>query len=450
MMHRLETIDQRTIADCIERFERAWRKDGPADLASVLPPLARNERLAPADVGLLRELIKVDLEYRWKQHADPIYQPEARLLDDYVARFPELGPLYNLPVDLIAEEFRVRHRWGDRPTVDDMLRRFPAHREELARKLADVKAELLGEGLSLPVRPLPGTQAPGRDEARKIAFDFDPRAPLTYADFLLERFLGAGGMGKVYRARQRSLDKPVAVKVLRKAYLRQPEAVERFLDEARLLARLRHPNIVGVHGLGRTRQRGYFIVMDLVDGLDLAQWLANSAQPLAIDRAVDWVADVARAIEHAHQQGVLHCDLKPANVLLAGNALPIVTDFGLARPLELERPAGGDLAGTLAFMAPEQIDEYWGPIGPRTDVYGLGALLYSLLAGRPPFVGGSFDELIVRRATHPEPAPITELRADVPPTVALICQRCLAPDPRQRYASAAEAAGALRAEYTGR
>jgi tRNA A-37 threonylcarbamoyl transferase component Bud32/DNA-directed RNA polymerase specialized sigma24 family protein len=227
---------------------------------------------------------------------------------------------------------------------------------------------------------------------------------LAYGDIVLLRQLGQGGMGKVYRATWRGSNVPVAVKLLRKPLRGHETAAARFREEAALLARLRHPGIVAVHGIGLLPDGGHFLVMDLVEGSDLAR----QAHP-PVGEALRWMAEAADAIAYAHRAGVVHCDLKPSNLLLGCDGQVLVCDFGLARSL-----AGDDTphGGTTDFMAPEQLDPE-GRISPRTDIYGLGAVLRALLPERSPEVDA-------------------------------LCRRCLAPDPEARYASAADLASALR------
>jgi eukaryotic-like serine/threonine-protein kinase len=233
---------------------------------------------------------------------------------------------------------------------------------------------------------------------------------LAYSDVLLHRQLGQGGMGKVYRATWRGSGVPVAVKLLRKPLRGHETAAARFRQEAALLARLRHPGIVAVHGVGLLPDGGHFLVMDLVEGSDLARL----PRP-PVGEALRWLAEAAEAIDHAHRAGVVHCDLKPSNLLLGGDGHVRVTDFGLARSM-----ADGDAphGGTIGFMAPEQFD-IAGRVSPRTDIYGLGAVLRALLPERTPEVDA-------------------------------LCRRCLAPDPEARYASAAELASTLHALLAAR
>jgi eukaryotic-like serine/threonine-protein kinase len=197
---------------------------------------------------------------------------------------------------------------------------------------------------------------------------------LAYSDVVLLRQLGQGGMGKVYRATWRGSDKPMAVKLLRKPLRGHESAAARFREEAAVLFRLRHPGIVAVHGIGLLPDGGHFLVMDLIEGSDLAR------QPCpSVMEALRWVAEAADAIEYAHRAGVVHCDLKPSNLLLGRDGHVVVTDFGLARSLA---NGGAPHGGTAGFMAPEQLDPE-GAVSPRTDVYGLGAVLQALIAERP-------------------------------------------------------------------
>jgi serine/threonine protein kinase len=245
---------------------------------------------------------------------------------------------------------------------------------------------------------------------------------LSYSDILLQQQLGEGGMGKVYRALRRTTNTHVAVKILRKPLRQHTTAVARFLHEAELLARLRHPGIVAVHGLGQLPDGGHFLMMDLIEGSDLARQMAAGSVPVRL--ALGWVSEAADAIEHAHQQGIVHCDLKPSNLLLGQDRRLCVTDFGLAR--SLADSGGLPAGGTVGYMAPEQVDPSLGPITPATDIYGLGAVLYALLEGRPPLGPDSLS------------------RSNLPADVADLCRRCLAAKPEERFASAAELAEALR------
>ena len=267
-------------------------------------------------------------------------------------------------------------------------------------------------------------------------------APLLHADYHFEALIGSGGMSKVYAATHRASGSRVAIKVLRKRLRSRPHLVERFVHEAELVARFSHPNIVAVHGLGRLPDGNYFMVLDFIDAVDLAK-LCRSEQ-LSADRAARIVADVADAIQHAHDHGVIHRDLKPGNALLDRRGKVFVTDFGFAwfdgEADRLDR----SIVGTAGFMAPEQIDRSLGKIGPATDVYGLGALLFMLCSGHPPHEGQSISEITDRGARPITELPPVILPGSVPAALRSTCQRALAPDWQLRFSTAAEVAAALR------
>ncbi|HEX7445971.1 MAG TPA: serine/threonine-protein kinase, partial [Pirellulales bacterium] len=351
---------------------------------------------------------------------------------------PELGVLRQLPIALIAEEYRVRHRWGGKPDHGEYLSRFGDRAGEIAAALQQVEAELGDEAETADAAILPRT-VPVRPLRR--APQYDERAPLDYRDFILQAHLGSGGIGKVYRARQRSLDRPVAVKMLKKQWLQFPAAVEQFLQEAKTVAGLRHPNLVGVHGLGRTPHGGYFIVMDLIDGRDLSEVMA--AGPIRLADAVDWVAQAADALAYAHASGIIHCDLKPSNLLLDRNGKIFVTDFGFALPVEGVRDRRC-IGGTLGYLAPEQLAGDVHGLSPATDVYGLGAVLYTLLSGCAPFDEPPCSSTPSRPCSASARIMPSASRGRIPPALEAIVTRCLTADSHQRFRSTAELATALR------
>lgn len=253
--------------------------------------------------------------------------------------------------------------------------------------------------------------------------------------------IARGGAGVVYRARQAELGREVAVKLLRDGTLADPMAVERFAKEAREAGRLSHPGIVPVLEFGRADDGQHYLAMPLVNGPNLAQITQNG--PLPALRAAELVAKIALAIQHAHERGVLHRDLKPSNVLLDLDGEPHVTDFGLARPLDdgSSLTLTGQLIGTPSFMAPEQADSRQAA-GPGADIYSLGALLFHLVTGRPPFVGGTLAELL-RNVSEHEPVSPRLLNPAVPEDLASVCLKCLRKEPAERYRRASELAGDL-------
>jgi eukaryotic-like serine/threonine-protein kinase len=258
----------------------------------------------------------------------------------------------------------------------------------------------------------------------------------------VEAVLGRGGMGVVYQARHLRLNRTVALKMLVAGPHAGPEELERFLREAEAVAGLHHPNIVELYDAGEVEGRPYF-TMQLVEGGNLAQKLA--AAPLSPRSAAELIAAVADAIEVAHQAGIIHRDLKPANVLLAAGGTPKVTDFGLARRLEDRdgQTLSGAALGTPSYMAPEQARGDKGAISPATDVYSLGAILYEMLTGRPPFRAESASATL-QQVIADEPVPPARLNPQLPRDLETICLKCLNKERARRYASAAALADDLR------
>jgi hypothetical protein len=285
-----------------------------------------------------------------------------------------------------------------------------------------------------------GRADPSRDS---IGGEADPAAIREFGDYELHAVLGRGGMGVVYRARQVSLNRPVALKMIRAGVLAGDDELRRFRNEAEAVARLDHPSIVPVYEVGEHDGQHYFS-MKLVPGGNLADHLpAFCGDPRA---AALLLVEAAEAVHHAHARGILHRDLKPANILVDDSGHPHITDFGLAKRVEAdaEMTISGAILGTPAYMAPEQALGRRGSITTATDVYGLGSVLYSLLTGRPPFVGDSvIDTLAKVREETPEPP--RKFNAKVPRDLEVICLKCLEKDPRRRYSSAQALADDVRA-----
>ncbi|MCS7160965.1 MAG: protein kinase [Gemmatales bacterium] len=264
------------------------------------------------------------------------------------------------------------------------------------------------------------------------------KPPQRFGRYELLEELGRGGMGVVYRAVHVELKRVVAVKMILSGYLADGEQIRRFQQEARTAARIRHPNVVNVFDYGEVAGHHYF-AMDYVPGHSLQKLLERGPAP--IERAVQLVAVIARAVAHLHQHGIIHRDLKPSNVLLDERGEPYVSDFGLAKWLQESEPRthSGAVLGTPSYMAPEQAQGLISAISPRTDVYSLGAILYALLTGRPPFVGENPIDIILQ-VLETEPPNPRQLRPDIPRDLERICLKCLEKDPQRRYASADELA----------
>src|SRR5262249_7580589 len=266
--------------------------------------------------------------------------------------------------------------------------------------------------------------------------------------YQVEALLGRGGMGAVYKARHLRLNRFVALKMLLAGAYAGPHERARFQREAEAVASLRHTHIVQVYDVGDHEGRPYF-TMEFLEGGSLAQALAGTPQPARPAAAL--VATLAEAMQVAHQGGIVHRDLKPANILLAAEGTPKVADFGLARHLEGEPvlTLSGARIGTPSYMAPEQVLGKTGTIGPATDIYALGAVLYEMLTGRPPFRGETASET-ERQVLHDEPVSPSRLNPKVPRDLETICLKCLVKEPGRRYGSAAALAADLRRFVEGR
>ncbi|QJW99497.1 protein kinase domain-containing protein [Frigoriglobus tundricola] len=308
--------------------------------------------------------------------------------------------------------------------------------------------------------PDPGPHGPAPAE-----FLAPDESGVDVAGYELLDELGRGGMGVVYKARQRSLNRLVALKMVLSGAHASPADRARFRAEAEVVARLQHPNIVQIYEIGELAGAPY-LALELVSGGTLQKTLAGTPQP--VRPAAYLVELLARAIHFAHQRGVVHRDLKPGNVLLAVPldgassisdqdgaqvaalyGVPKVTDFGLAKRLEddAHNTRSGDIIGTPSYMAPEQAGGR-GPIGPAADVYALGAVLYDMLTGRPPFKGATTFETIQQVRTE-EPVLPSRLRPRLPKDLERICLKCLEKDPRRRYATALDLATDLRRHLNG-
>jgi predicted Ser/Thr protein kinase len=262
--------------------------------------------------------------------------------------------------------------------------------------------------------------------------------PRTFGDYELLDEIARGGMGVVYRARQRSLNRIVALKMILGGNLASSEAVKRFYKEAHAAAALDHPNIVPIYEIGEA-EGNHFFSMAFVEGTSLKSLVAKKGK-LAPAEAVKLMLPVVEAVEFAHRQNIVHRDLKPDNVLIDNDGRPRVTDFGLAKQMG-EGDAGltgtGQVLGTPAFMAPEQAMGKSEDVGKPADIYGLGGILYFLLTGKPPFTGKTLTEVLVKVAKEPVEA-VSALEPNTPSILNEICTMCLAKDPKDRFKSAAE------------
>jgi WD40 repeat protein len=270
-------------------------------------------------------------------------------------------------------------------------------------------------------------------ETQGVASDIQHPSIRYFGDYELLEEIARGGMGIVYKARQVSLDRIVAVKLLLLGRYASEEFIHRFRIEASAAASLRHPNIVAIHEVGVHQGQHYF-AMDFVDGPDLAQ-LARD-QPLTAKRAAGYVKTIAEAIHFAHTRRILHRDLKPSNVLIDATDQPRVTDFGLAKNLanDSDLTLTGQVLGSPSFMPPEQALGERGKMAPASDVYSLGAILYHALTGRPPFMGQTVADTL-QQVENKQPIAPRLLIPSVPADLETICLKCLEKEPGKRFES---------------
>ena len=288
-----------------------------------------------------------------------------------VALFEQLEQVMKQLSPLAARVVELRLRGDTIHQIAETVQRSP---RTIRRILDSVKQRFESAGHAAAAR-----------SRRAPRFAPDTRATLPYSDFVLERLVGRGGMGRVYRATQRSSGNVVAVKALLKSRQRSGPAVEQFIQEATILSRLNHPNIVRTLGLGQFPGGGYFLAMEYIDGENLQSRLERAT--FDTGGAISILRDVTKAVAYAHEQGVVHCDLKPANVLVDQNNRVVISDFGFAQLLTGD-PASLNTAcvvgGTAGYLAPELLHPARPQVSPLADIYSLGALLHALITGQPP------------------------------------------------------------------
>jgi serine/threonine protein kinase len=347
-----------------------------------------------------------------------------------------------------CDAFEVALRAGQQPNIEQFLAEAPA---SMRKQLLDELVKL-DRAYRNPVPPAE-TDPPGADSVGGSGDDPvrarsgggpQPQVP----GYEIVGKLGRGGMGVVYQARQTALKRLVALKMILSGDYAGPDELARFRIEAEALARLQHPNIVQIHEVGDVGGAPYFSLEFCAGGSLEARLNGSPMPPREVARLVEVLAD---AIEAAHEAGIVHRDLKPGNVLLAADGTPKIADFGLAKKLDegTGQTATGAILGTPSYMAPEQAAGKGKTVGPAADIYALGAMLYELLTGRPPFVAGTPLDVYLQVLSQ-EPVPPRYFLHSLPRDLEIICLKCLRKEPEKRYRRAADLANDLRLFLRGR
>jgi eukaryotic-like serine/threonine-protein kinase len=334
-------------------------------------------------------------------------------------------------IELLAE-WEDQQRLGRNLTAEELAPDDISLQEELRLRINRRKQ----------LRGVFETPTLGESEAPAAA----PPLPEIIGYEILE-VIGHGGMGVVYKARQIGLNRIVALKMILAGASASPQSLARFRAEAEAVAQLGHPNIVQIYEIGEQNGCPY-LALEYISGGSLAQQLDGT--PVPTKQAAELVMSLARAVHHAHQRGIVHRDLKPANVLLLADGTPKIADFGLAKRADADQAhtQTGAILGSPSYMAPEQAAGFIHKIGPPTDVYALGVILYELLTGRAPFKGASLMETIEQVREH-DPAPPRSLQPRIPRELEIICLKCLEKQTHRRYESAAALADDLHAFLRG-
>ena len=359
-------------------------------------------------------------------------------IEDLMSRV-EPGDQPALLEELLILEIELRRAVGESPSLTEYLSRFPADLDRVEAAFA--QAAGTSHAACETVTVIGGPTKPSIQDQSAVGQVFD-----LIGDYEVLEEIARGGMGVVYKARQRGANRLVALKMILSGKMASADERERFLREAELAANLDHQHIVPIYEVAEFQGCPFFS-MKLVEGESLSHQIKakrRSGSRHDPQTSAHLMAIIARAVQYAHERGFLHCDLKPSNILLDREGRPYVTDFGLAKRASEDSAVSlsGAIMGTPSYMAPEQASGSRKGLRPTTDVYGLGAIFYELMTTRPPFRAESVPETVVA-VLERDPIPPRELCPQVPKELETICLKCLEKSPQDRYASAAALADEL-------
>jgi serine/threonine-protein kinase len=361
-----------------------------------------------------------------------------RPVESYLKEYPALESRMDALLALVCSEVSMRWEIGEKPEPDEYLRRFP----QLSNELRNVFGLPFLSGTPPVMSSWTSTASEEFVDALQ-QLGVQESLP-SIPDYEVQQLIDSGGQGEVYKARHIGLDRVVALKMLHDDRSADKERLARFRREGKVIARLEHPQIVRVHDFGESGSR-LFLSMEFLAGGTLKDRLAKSG-PWEPQAAIDLLLGLAEAVEHAHQKGIVHRDLKPGNILFTPDGHPKIADFGLAKILDdtssLQTRTDAIL-GSPSYMSPEQAAGRISQIGPATDVYALGAILYECLTGRPPVRGESWLHTLDMVRTQPVEPP-SQIRSGIPAALENVCLKCLEKEIKRRYASARDLLMALK------
>ncbi len=419
-----EPLKSTSDANLTDQVVEAWRTSStPPDLSALLIGCESSQSQL--------EILLVDMHYRWDAAI-------ATDIESYLRSAPLVANDRIARLELLDRELAYRNEYGSQQQVQELIAAYPelsATQVQSATGAGEFDTVIDSQEQatppsptrvpSAPPRPGPATNPPGAIPSE------------SFGRYEIIRLLGKGGFGTVYLAHDSQLGRQVAIKSLHKRKFSTDKQAKNFLQEARSTARLNHPSIVTLYDVAESSDGSLFAVMEYVDGDSLAGRLTTNSIKLA--DGIEILVQVAQALGYAHRRGFVHRDLKPGNILIDQEGRARVADFGLAIHEDSQRMRVGELAGTPAYMAPEQVRGETHRLDGRTDIWSLGVVLYEMLTGKLPFSGATVDELF-DEILHRRPRPPRQLNRDTLPALDRICCICLSADVERRYGSAEDVA----------